>query len=574
MEISIFNHPTLLNPSLARIDLIERISNLAHKPPLTNPHESLINFDVQLMHVGNFKRTKNQHNRNRKHRNFLSNQSDVDLSPENYWRLTFPTIEFGHKFLNLVNQINIEKFGFSSKVKFEQSILKMRDNHQKKFKVPHPSLIQKLKTNQFTSPEDERKLYHELDKDSSPNQFILSSLEFGRLDKPTIFDACFCSEYIQSFVSNPSSVNSRCTISIDETSSQIVIKLPQTHQPHGRSTRINCKTVKRIEANLPSILLWLDCSPLFCEDNALENLFTTNNSQQKSRKSGFDHHQMRILPFVGRLIRITFKRDKDCNTFLHHSTRFKLPRINHIFREVRSEPIYTPDNLAKLESVKESLDLAISFQLDKLLHSTILSPDEILELSKLLKGFDSDTLEGALMNLVNNLTDELEESQYKTRPNFRTQTIASKFSIALQAAQSNKSTLFDRRLQFQDNFKCRTVTLTPTGTIFEGPTVEQSNSILRLYDYSPSFIRVAIREEDFSSHHHDREMNSAQFLQERYLPLFSGGLKIAGRNFEFLGYSSSALKDHQAWFVCPFKHRGVVMTAHRIRHNMGDFSKV
>ncbi|MBW0539060.1 hypothetical protein O181_078775, partial [Austropuccinia psidii MF-1] len=533
-----------------------------------------MNFDVRLIDSNNFRQNRYK-NRNHRHGSLLSSLANNGFSSENCWILTFPTIEFGQGFLNLVNQIKLEEFGFSSKVRFEQSTIRIKDTYQRKIKVPHPSLIAKLKTNDFRSPEDERKLHHEHKKDPSSFKFVLSSIAFGRLDKPTIFDACFCSEYTQSFVSSLTGLDSHCTISINQTSSQIIISSFPDHPAFQQFIKISCKTVKRIEANSPSILLWLDYSPLFCEEfvESWFNAYATSPTRQ-TRKSGFNANQLKILPFVSRLMRITFKEDEDCNTFLHHSNRFKLPRINHIVREVRNEPIYTPDNLGKLEDVKKSFSLAISFQLDKLLYSTLLSPIEIMELSKLLRDFDPDTLEGALMNLVDDLTHELEENQFKARPNFRIEAVASKFSIALQAAQSNKSTLFHRRLQSQDNFKCRAVTITPTGMILEGPNVEQSNSILRRYDYSPCFIRVAVREEDFSSHHHDREIDGAKFLRERYFPLFSSGLKIAGRTFDFLGYSSSALKDHQAWFVCPFKHRGIVMTAHQIRHNMGDFSKV
>ncbi|GAA6064674.1 hypothetical protein JCM10212_001790 [Sporobolomyces blumeae] len=59
-------------------------------------------------------------------------------------------------------------------------------------------------------------------------------------------------------------------------------------------------------------------------------------------------------------------------------------------------------------------------------------------------------------------------------------------------------------------------------------------------------------------------------------PLFAptGGLEIAGREFEFLGYSQSALKDHSTWFVAPFESDGKVMIAESIRSSLGDFFSV
>lgn len=53
------------------------------------------------------------------------------------------------------------------------------------------------------------------------------------------------------------------------------------------------------------------------------------------------------------------------------------------------------------------------------------------------------------------------------------------------------------------------------------------------------------------------------------------GLDLGGRHFEFLAYSSSALREHAVWFVHPFHHtvRGHLDAA-KIRSLLGDFSGV
>jgi hypothetical protein len=63
-------------------------------------------------------------------------------------------------------------------------------------------------------------------------------------------------------------------------------------------------------------------------------------------------------------------------------------------------------------------------------------------------------------------------------------------------------------------------------------------------------------------------------LRNRYRPFLTKGMILCGRKFEFLGYSNSALKDHQAWFVCPFYKGDELITAASIRAKLGDFSKV
>lgn len=64
-------------------------------------------------------------------------------------------------------------------------------------------------------------------------------------------------------------------------------------------------------------------------------------------------------------------------------------------------------------------------------------------------------------------------------------------------------------------------------------------------------------------------------LERRVGGILKKGFELGGRYFEFLAYSSSALREHAVWFVHPFKHaqRGYV-NGERIRQSLGDFSGV
>ena len=54
--------------------------------------------------------------------------------------------------------------------------------------------------------------------------------------------------------------------------------------------------------------------------------------------------------------------------------------------------------------------------------------------------------------------------------------------------------------------------------------------------------------------------------------IFSDGFDISNRHFEFLGYSSSSLRDHSFWFVSPFTIGDMRWNAEAIRASLGDFS--
>lgn len=57
--------------------------------------------------------------------------------------------------------------------------------------------------------------------------------------------------------------------------------------------------------------------------------------------------------------------------------------------------------------------------------------------------------------------------------------------------------------------------------------------------------------------------------------ILKNGFELGGRYFQFLAYSSSALREHAVWFMNPFEHptRGYV-DAQTIRTSLGDFSNV
>jgi len=86
---------------------------------------------------------------------------------------------------------------------------------------------------------------------------------------------------------------------------------------------------------------------------------------------------------------------------------------------------------------------------------------------------------------------------------------------------------------------------------------------------------VEFRDEDRLAYRWDGDVDGTWFLQQRVGGTLRHGFEIAGRAFEFLAYSSSALREHSVWYVAPFRDPvdGYV-TAETIRKSLGDFSKL
>jgi hypothetical protein len=114
----------------------------------------------------------------------------------------------------------------------------------------------------------------------------------------------------------------------------------------------------------------------------------------------------------------------------------------------------------------------------------------------------------------------------------------------------------------------------PIGLLLRGPDWDVSNRILRKYaNYTLFFMRVSFTDEDGLSVFHDpRACQDAVY--RRFRDVLYNGLQVAGRTFEFLGFSHASLRNYQVWFMAPFQKDGVLLRARDIIRELGDFSHI
>jgi len=130
------------------------------------------------------------------------------------------------------------------------------------------------------------------------------------------------------------------------------------------------------------------------------------------------------------------------------------------------------------------------------------------------------------------------------------------------------------------HISCHHVIVTPSRILLEGPYTTQSNRVIRRYQshdrsLAERFIRVGFRDEDRLAYRWDGDVDGTWFLKQRVGTILRQGFELGGRAFEFLAYSTSALREHSVWFVSPF-HDPVegYVTSEKIRSSLGDFSKL
>ncbi|EMD68523.1 hypothetical protein COCSADRAFT_178332 [Bipolaris sorokiniana ND90Pr] len=117
-------------------------------------------------------------------------------------------------------------------------------------------------------------------------------------------------------------------------------------------------------------------------------------------------------------------------------------------------------------------------------------------------------------------------------------------------------------------------TVTPTGILLRGPDWDVSNRVLRRYTTRTEyFMRVFFADEDGLSVFHDSRASQNQ-VYERFRNVLQNGISVAGRTFQFLGFSHASLRNHQAWFMAPFEMDGSLVRARNVIQDLGDFSHI
>ncbi|CAG8546813.1 1547_t:CDS:10 [Diversispora eburnea] len=191
------------------------------------------------------------------------------------------------------------------------------------------------------------------------------------------------------------------------------------------------------------------------------------------------------------------------------------------------------------------LPFRLCFKLECLLSHSILSPHEIQKYSlgeRLTELYfeQKETIAWYALNQIAVKHWDPSDEYYSQRP-------ISIFEIAVNTFRGEFTEWHpsNPNLSKNNNERCAWVnhaTITPTKIYFEGPTYEPSNRILRKYSkHIDRFIRVTFKDENF-----DRLFvnNKADEIYKLRIELImKSGFYVAGRQFEFLAFSSSQLRE-------------------------------
>lgn len=294
-----------------------------------------------------------------------------------------------------------------------------------------------------------------------------------------------------------------------------------------------------------------------------------DSSKFRERIGAIDPRHAIVAPYAHH-VRVTLYSDAWIPTLEEFTSMcgkagLRLPKKTLI--DAEKHEFFSTKRLYQIQNVIKDLPWPIAFQVEALLRGGLVNTNDLqvvlLKPIIALSRAQDISIAGTIMRyFVRSLPQKSTEcglieffkQNYEERINKNTWSTAKAFSDGLML--------------------CHHVTFTPTRMMLEGPYAIQSNRIIRRYaGFHDHFIRVDFRDEDRLQYRWDREVDGATFLRERVGGILKDGFLLAGRQFEFLAYSSSALRSHAVWFVNPFQHpiEGLV-TAAKIRRSMGDFS--
>ncbi|KAF6763911.1 RNA dependent RNA polymerase-domain-containing protein [Ephemerocybe angulata] len=302
----------------------------------------------------------------------------------------------------------------------------------------------------------------------------------------------------------------------------------------------------------------------------------TDNKKYKQRVGSLDPAHHAVAPYATKLRLILWREpsqvaEEERARFFRLCNSAKLKSLVKIFRdttEIPAEPMgfFKASRLEKLQHALAQLAFPVAFQIEALMRNGLLHTEHIEHLLPRIQELSNNSTPPVVSELLRTYRKDLEKAGDKLG--------AEEHPVE----QTFKKTLSAFEAKDDEAFRCGHVTFTPTRKVLEGPYPTDSNRIIRKYkEHRDHFLRVDFRDEELMQYRWEREVDGASFLKERVGGILKDGFQLAGRSFEFLAYSNSALKSHAVWFINPFQftlspNQKIWVNGEYIRQNIGNFA--
>lgn len=546
-------------PQANRNDVATQISRLVHHAPFPqDPSGHKLNFDVRLLLSSNpAKRVTGWQGTAQAHRGCGF--------------VTFPNDALDDLFLRL-NAAHPDTI-LVHRTRLRWSIARERDD---------PNLVFELQTTPWKDSAELERVSRDASVLRTPVE--ISGFAFGRL----LRDGTFSVEEQRQNVLRPE-------VQFDGRRRSISLLSFNSHAP---VIRIHVGSIQRIIADdktFPcSVILILSYPPSFEQYPEAEG--------PPRKLSAYDDGHARVAPF-GLDLRLTLPSPVKVADFLLKAGQLSVAssRIVHAPVKIQQQVLrYTPEALDKLNDWFESVDIELAFQLSLLLHNALLDPTEILQLKKWTDSWARNRLgvrgTAEVIRRFALRADELSDAEDEHGEVVKRKTLAGLVGPIKEEVLAER--LGGKEIVPLDagSFSCFHVVQTPTSLFLSGPHGESicPASLGALADVVSPLLMMQSREatgssasisstkptscestsgqppsprplltgspyrwlisgsllalrrtEEHQRYMFDREVDFLEYLDRRIgRALKQEGLHVAGRKFDFVGYSNSSLKDH------------------------------
>ncbi|KAG5353249.1 hypothetical protein C0989_008984 [Termitomyces sp. Mn162] len=512
-------------------DLTNELSTILHGPRYSPYSSTPLNFHVNL-----YKDKKGHHQHS------------------GCGTLTLPSQQIGQQFLD--EYANATNFSFmigGRRVHFAMS------RH-----MARPEIVQSIARRPYIDPAAlEEK--NRIERVFQEEKVSIRALQFGWECRDSIFSI--------EWEHSPQS----CHLSFNDERRELRIKIPRQSDTTLaiviRFSNLKTKSVHTSYSGDPVILLTLETPPAF----ESEPLADDKPRIRLSSLPLLEH--ARLSPYVSLALRFVCKSSRDLQTFLQLCKEAKIHHINDTEYLSEQRGLFAPHVAKKLERWLQSSNWCIAFQIESLLRGLSVDMTEMLSLMPYIAALTTSKGKRHAAAVLAHFGQEALKLWYDSE---EPETILECFLRAQRDLEAHPPS-FSLRSIDPSLFEAYHVEVTPTTMRLSGPHLERSNRIIRRYhpDHHESFLRVSFVDEGRLHYRFDRDVDGRDFVKTRAGPILLQGLHIAGRKFDFLAYSQSALKEHAVWqvvvkvFVKPFRDpdHGYV-DARSIIQSIGSFDNL
>ncbi|KAI9685260.1 MAG: hypothetical protein M1822_004633 [Bathelium mastoideum] len=222
------------------------------------------------------------------------------------------------------------------------------------------------------------------------------------------------------------------------------------------------------------------------------------------------------------------------------------------------------------------LHFAVKFQVQRLAQNSILAPRRVLGLLPKISSLASSHGIEKTAEAIKVLARELPFVEPDTSSeDLATATLEEQLSHHATTYNERAFSVYELEKRHPHLVLIYRAQITPSGTFLEGPDEDVTNRVLRKYpDHIDHFMRVEFLDDDGGPIKFERAASRERIFHGRFKHVLATGIHVAGRVYNFLGFSHSSLRNQAVWFQAAFwdKPTAELMLPQILIGRLGDFS--